>query len=363
MKVHELSTPAVVVELDILERNLERMASYCRSHDLLLRPHIKTHKSVEVAQKQLAFGAVGLTVAKVGEAEVMMQTGAQQLLVAHPIVGDEKLRRLAALASRTEILVSLDSLEAARSLSRIGGKSACTFGVLIEFDSGFGRCGVTTGRDCAELGTAIRALPDVRLRGLMTFFGSVWGGREERAAELARVAARVEEVTAAYRDAALPLDILSAGSTPAAQLSHLVPGVTEIRPGTYVYNDLNTYYQGLCALEECAVRVVTTVVSTSVPGHVIVDAGSKVFSSDSLGAGPKRGFGLVMEVPHAFLTKLNEEHGYIEAPDYSELPVGRVLSVVPNHVCACVNMHDQVFLSRSGEVIGCWNVEARGKVR
>ena len=363
MRVAEVSTPAVVVDLDVLERNLDRMASYCTSHRIGLRPHTKTHKTLEVARMQLERGTRGLTVAKVGEAEVMADSGTEQILVAHPIVGEEKIRRLAALASRLDVLVSLDSLQAAKGLSQVAQEAGCTIGVLVEFDSGSHRCGVSAGDSCAELGKAICRLKGVQVRGLMTYFGSVWGDERQRGEEIARLTADVERTIAAFRRAGLPLEIVSAGSTPAAEMSHQVPGITEIRPGTYVYNDLNTFYQGLCALEDCAVRVMTTVVSTCVSGQVIVDAGSKVFSSDQLSSGPKRGYGRILDVEGAGLCKLNEEHGFVEASDYGAFSVGQVLSVIPNHVCTCINMHDEVYVSRRGEITGTWKVAARGKVR
>lgn len=363
MRVAEVSTPAVVVDLDVLERNLDRMASYCAMHRIGLRPHTKTHKTLEVARMQLERGTVGLTVAKVGEAEVMAGSGTEQILVAHPIIGEEKIRRLAALASRLDVLVSLDSFQSAKGLSEVAHESGCTIGVLVEFDSGSRRCGVSAGEPCAELGEAIGGLKGVHVRGLMTYFGSVWGDERQRAEEIARLAADVERTTAAFRRAGLPLEIVSAGSTPAAEMSHRVAGITEIRPGTYVYNDLNTFYQGLCTLEDCAVRVMTTVVSTCVSGQVIVDAGSKVFSSDQLSSGPKGGYGRIMEVDGAGLSKLNEEHGFVEAGDYGAFSVGQVLSVIPNHVCTCINMHDEVYVSRRGEITGTWKVAARGKVR
>jgi len=363
MRVAEVSTPAVVVDLDALERNLDRMSSYCAAHGLGLRPHTKTHKTLEIARMQLERGALGLTVAKVGEAEVMAESGVGQILVAHPIIGEEKIRRLTGLAAKMEILVALDSLPAAAGLSRVAQQFGCTIGVLVEFDSGSHRCGVAAGEGCADLGKAIQALDGVNVRGLMTYFGSVWGDEQQRRDEVARLSADVERTTAAFRRAGLPLEIVSAGSTPAAEMSHLVPGITEIRPGTYVFNDLNTYYQGACTLDDCAVRVITTVVSTCVPGQVIVDAGSKVFSSDLLSAGPKRGYGKIMEIEGATLSKLNEEHGFIEADDYSAFTVGQVLSVVPNHVCTCINMHDEIYVARRGEIIDIWKIAARGKVR
>jgi D-serine deaminase-like pyridoxal phosphate-dependent protein len=363
MRDTEVSTPAVVVDLDVLERNLDRMAAYCAAHSLGLRPHTKTHKSLHVAGMQLERGALGLTVAKPGEAEVMAQSGVGQILVAHPIVGEEKIRRLAALASTVEVLVALDSLDAARGLASVAQQVGCTLGVLIEFDSGSHRCGVAAGEACVELGKAIGGLKGVQLRGLMTYFGSVWGDEQQRREEIARLIVNVERTVNGFRRAGLPLEIVSAGSTPSAKMSHLVPGITEIRPGTYVFNDLNTFHQGLCTLEDCAVRVMTTVVSTCVPGHVIVDAGSKVFSSDLLSSGPRRGHGRIMEVEGATLSKLNEEHGFVEAGDYGAFAVGQVLSVIPNHVCTCMNMHDEIYTSRRGEITGTWKVDARGKVR
>lgn len=360
--VYDVSTPAVVVDLDTVERNLQRMAGYCAAHGLNLRPHTKTHKTIEAAQMQLAMGAHGLTVAKVGEAEVMVASGAKQLLVAHPILGDEKIVRLANLCGETDILVAVDSLRVAEDLARVAQQRGVTFGALVEFDSGSHRCGVRAGVAGARLGEAISTLPGLKLRGLFTYFGSVWGGDDERFAEMTRVRRDVAETLEAYKHAGLSTEIVSAGSTPAAALNHTVPGLTEIRPGTYIYNDLNTFYQGLCGPDDCAVRVMTTVVSDAVTGHVIVDAGSKTMSSDLLSAGPKKGYGLVVE-SDARLAKLNEEHGYLEAQALNEFPVGRVVQVIPNHVCTCINMHDEVLLARGGTIVGTWRVAARGKVR
>jgi len=162
----------------------------------------------------------------------------------------------------------------------------------------------------------------------------------------------------------MPVEIVSGGSTPSAEFAHLIPGLTEIRPGTYVYNDLNTYYQGVCRLEDCAVRVVATVVSTAVPGRAIIDGGSKTFSSDALGSGPKSGYGYVVEAPDASIIKLNEEHGYLDiTQSQHHFHVGEVVTVIPNHVCTTVNMHDEILTLRQGEAVGCWKIAARGKVR
>jgi D-serine deaminase-like pyridoxal phosphate-dependent protein len=364
MHYNELSTPALTIDLDILERNLERMASSCRKQGVGLRPHTKTHKTPEVARLQLKGGAVGLTVAKVGEAEVMAEAGLDNILIAFPIMGTQTLRRLAALARKRQIIVALDSLAAAQELSKAASEQGSTVGVLVEFDVGVRRCGVEPGPPAVDLARKMIGMPGLAFRGLMTYFGNVWGSAEERRAEAQRVAGKVEQTLAACREAGLKVEIVSGGSTPSAEFAHLVPGLTEIRPGTYVYNDLNTFYQGACQLEDCATRVVTAVISTAVPGRAIIDAGSKTLSSDLLGSGPKSGYGRVVEAPDVPIIKLNEEHGYLDITRSAhKFYVGEVLTIIPNHVCTCVNMHDEAFTLRNGMVVGCWRVAARGKVR
>ena len=364
MRYNELSTPALTIDLDALERNLEQMAASCRQQGVGLRPHTKTHKTPEVARRQLDHGALGLTVAKVGEAEVMAAAGLDDILIAYPILGADKLRRLVELARTRRIIVALDSLDSAQEISSAASQRGCTVGVLVEFDAGFHRCGLQSGPATVEMAHRIAKMPGLAFRGLMTYFGNVWGSKEERRAEAEAVAGKVKQTLEAFRDSGLKVEILSGGSTPSAEFSHLVPGLTEIRPGTYVYNDLNTLYQGACRIEDCAARVVTTVVSTAVPGRAIIDSGSKTLSSDLLGSGARTGYGYIVEAPDAPLIKLNEEHGHLDiARSTHKFYVGEVLTVIPNHVCTCVNMHDEVFTLRNGEVVGSWRVAARGKIR
>lgn len=364
MLAQELSTPVITVDLDVLERNLAREAEMCRRQSVGLRPHTKTHKTIEVSRMQLERGAVGLTVAKVGEAEVMAAAGLDDILVAFPIMGAEKLARLARLAKGRRLLVALDSEAAAQELSRAAVAQEATIGVLVEFDAGVRRCGLDPGPALVALARVIEGLPGLKFRGLMSFFGNVWGTPEQRRAEAVHVAELVARGLAAFRAENMPVEIVSGGSTPSAEFAHLIPGLTEIRPGTYVYNDLNTHYQGACALEDCAVRIVATVVSTAVPGRAVIDAGSKTLSSDLLGSGPKSGHGYVVEAPDAPIVKLSEEHGHLDI-SHSKHPfrVGEVVTVIPNHVCAAVNMHDEIVTLRQGEAVGCWKVAARGKVR
>ncbi len=366
MHYSELPTPALTIDLQVLERNLERMADQCKSQGLTLRPHTKTHKTLEIARMQVERGAVGLTVAKTGEAEVMASAGLDNILVAFPVFAREALQRLAKLAGERHVLMSLDDERTAVALSEALKQQPQkpSVDVLVEFDAGYGRCGLPPGPTLVDLARKIEKMPRLRFAGLMSFFGNVWGSQEIRRQQVKEVAERVEKSLEAFRKAGMTLEIVSGGSTPSARFADEIPGLTEIRPGTYVFNDLNTLYQGVCKLEDCAVRVVATVVSTAVSGRTIIDAGSKALSSDTLHGGLGGGYGLVVEAPDALLVALSEEHGHLDVTKASRtFRVGEVLTVIPNHVCASVNMHDDAFLLRNGEVVGCWRIAARGKIR
>ncbi|MEJ2007707.1 MAG: alanine racemase, partial [Acidobacteriota bacterium] len=214
MNYQELPTPALTIDLDILERNLDRMAAYCREHGLGLRPHTKTHKTPEVARMQMERGAVGLTVAKVGEAEVMAAAGLDKILVAYPIWGAEKLRRLAALARERSLLLSLDNETTAEGLSQAASAAGATVGVLVEFDAGLRRCGLSPGAACLELARKIEKMPGLKFRGLMTYPGNIWGAEADREKEVKQVAARFEQALEPFRKADMQVEIVSGGSTP-----------------------------------------------------------------------------------------------------------------------------------------------------
>jgi len=364
MHVSEIDTPALVVDLDRFERNLGRVADYAREHGLRLRPHTKTHKSVYVAGLQQRLGAAGLTVAKVSEAEVMLEAQPANLLVAYPIVGQAKLARLMEVARRTRVTVALDSAFAVHELADAARGGAVQAGVLAEVDVGLGRVGVAPGAPLVELARAILRQPRLTFEGITFYPGHIKGLDEPGRRALAQLSDLLQSILADFRAEGIEVGIVSGGSTPTLFHSHEVVGLTEIRPGTYVFNDINTVLSGACTLDDCAASILTTVVSTARPGQMIIDGGSKTFSSDRPGNAAEVTFGHVVEAPGARFYKMNEEHGFIDlAHAEREFTIGDRVHVIPNHVCTAVNLHERVYGMRGDTVERVWKIDARGKLQ
>lgn len=342
--LHELDTPCVAVDLDAAERNIARMQSYCDAHGLALRPHVKTHKLPALAARQLEAGAVGICCQKLGEAEVFVEAGAADVFVTFPIVGARKLARLAALAEAARVLVAVDSAEALEGLAASGAG----VDVVVDCDTGFGRTGVQSPAEAASLARAAEAA-GLRFEGFMTYPAppgcDVW---------LREARERAGGGT------------ISVGGTPSAFATHELEGVTELRPGTYVYGDRACIANGSVPLEDCALRVVATVVSRPTPDRAILDAGSKALTSD-LARGPDGalgGHGLIVEYPNARIAALSEEHGHVDLSACELRPrIGETVSVIPNHACVVSNLVDEVVLHRSGALEGTLPVAARGRIR
>jgi D-serine deaminase-like pyridoxal phosphate-dependent protein len=364
MHVSEIDTPALVVDLDILERNLRRVADYTKEHDLRLRPHTKTHKSTRIGRRQLESGAVGLTVAKVSEAEVMLGAEPSDLLVAFPIIGRTKLERLVQVARRTRVTVALDSSFAARQLSDAARAAQVEVGVLAEVDVGLGRVGVCSGAPLLQLAQTIEKLPHLTFEGITFYPGQIKDLEETGLRALAQVGDLLQSILAEFNAAGLEVKIVSGGSTPTLYRSHELAGLTEIRPGTYVYNDINTVRSGGCGQEDCAASILATVVSTAHAGQMIVDGGSKTFSSDRLANSSEVTFGHLVEAPGARFHKMNEEHGYIDITRAErEFSIGDRVHIIPNHICVAVNLHEQMYGLRGDSVEEVWKVEGRGKLQ
>jgi len=364
MRAADLETPALLVDLDVMERNLRRVADYTRRHGLRLRPHTKTHKSPRIGRRQLDLGAAGLTVAKVGEAEVMLDAAPPDLLVAYPVIGRAKLERLMAVARRARVTVSLDSLNAARQLSEAAQTAGVNVGVLAETDVGLGRVGVTPGPELLSLARGVQALAGLSFEGIAFYPGHIKDYSEDGKSALAELGAVIQSMLADFRREGIAAPIVSGGSTPSLYHSHELPGLNEIRPGTYVYNDWNTVASGACTADECAAAMLVTVVSTARPGQIIVDGGSKTFSSDRLNGSTEPSFGHIVEAPEAVFHKMNEEHGYVDVRGCDrKFEIGDLLRVIPNHICVAVNLHERVYGIRNGEVEESWEVSGRGKLQ
>ncbi len=359
-----IDTPAMVVDEAILHRNIAEMQSFAASVGVALRPHAKTHKTPQIARLQLAAGAAGLTCAKVGEAEVFVdEGGVDDVLLAYPVVGEPKIRRLLSLMERAHLTVAVDTHEAAIALSDAMTANERVLDLYIEVNTGQDRAGVLAGEEAVALARELARMPGLRPVGVMTHEGHAGASSPAEIAETAVNAGRALVATAAaIRAEGIPIDHVSVGSTPSSRFTPTVPGVTEMRPGTYVFNDNNAFRHGAIGPDRCAARVVATVVSRPAPSRAIVDAGSKALAYDPSPSHP--GHGYVVGHPAATIVRISEEHGVVLLPDgEAGFAVGDRVEIIPNHVCPAVNLTDELIVVRDGRVIDTWRVAARGKVR
>ena len=357
----EVETPAVLLDLDRLEANLQRLQSYADAHAIELWPHTKTHKSPEIGLRQLALGAGGLTVAKTGEAEVFREAGAPRILVHYPPMGADKWNRLAGFAAEgLALTVAVDSAAPAEGLSDALRQHGATAELLVELDVGLHRTGQVTSAGALELAQQLSNLPAVDVAGISCYPGHA---REDpnTIGAVEAVDAQLREARDAFTAAGIRCDRISGGSTPTRYVTHMTC-VNELRAGTYALLDrVDAPTEPGFGLDACALSVAVTVVSDAVPGQIVIDAGSKTFTSDEH---PEGGHGAIVGWPDARLHTLNEEHGYVDVSGVHDRPaVGDRLQVIPNHACGCVNLHDGLLGTRDGVVERVVVVAARGLVR
>jgi D-serine deaminase-like pyridoxal phosphate-dependent protein len=353
MKITDLDTPAVVVDLAILEANLARAQAHADALGLRLRPHVKTHKLPRVAQMQMALGAVGITCQKLGEAEAMADAGLADIFLPYNILGAAKRARLAALAGRVALSVTADSAETVAGYAETFADPARPLSVLIECDTGAGRCGVQSPAEAVALAGCIAAAPGLRFAGLMTY------PPQGRPAEVDRWLAGAAAALAA---AGLPAGIISTGGTPDLYRLTARGVATEYRPGTYAYGDRMQVGWGHGAFERCALSVLATVVSRPTPDRAILDTGSKALAADAVAAG---GFGHLPAFPEARIVGLSEEHATVDlsACGAARPAIGARLAVIPNHACVVSNLHDIVHLARGQDVVAIDHVTSRGRLQ
>jgi D-serine deaminase-like pyridoxal phosphate-dependent protein len=349
MKIDELDTPAAVVDLDKMETAIARLQKHLDEHKIANRPHIKTHKIPEIAHMQVRAGAVGITCQKIGEAEVMAQAGIRDIFLPYNIVGEVKLARLMRLARRVTLSVTADSEYTVRGLARAAEVAGLTLTTLVEFDTGFKRCGVQSPEEAAALAVTIDGSPGLRFGGLMTFPAN------ENTDPFAR------ETKALLSAKGIPVEIVSGGSTPGMWQAQTHPELTEYRAGMYVYGDRNVVKRGALTYDECSFSIIATVVSRPTADRGILDGGSKTFSNDLMGL---EGYGYIVEYPEAKIYALSEEHGHVDFSACAAKPqIGERVRVIVNHCCVANNCFREVVGLREGEVEVVWPVAAHGRMQ
>lgn len=354
-----VETPAALVDLARVRRNAERAVARLAEHDLAWRPHIKTHKCLEIARIQLASGARGLTVATLREAEVMSRV-TDDLLLAYPPVGSATLARLVRLPASVELKVALDSRAALEGLAGAAAEAGRSFGVLVELDVGMGRVGVGSVEAAAALAKRADDAEGVNFRGLLFYPGHIRAAAGEQDEAIEAVSRRLDGVVDALVEWGLEPEIVSGGSTPTFERSGDFRHVTEIRAGTLIFNDRDARSIGAAGWDDCAYTVLATVVSRAVPGQAVIDAGSKALAKE-VRAGGVDGYGVVQGRPDVRVTALSEEHGTLDLGDTEwDPPVGERVRIVPNHVCVSVNLQDELIVSEEGRW-SRWPLEARGR--
>jgi D-serine deaminase-like pyridoxal phosphate-dependent protein len=350
--LEDLETPVPIIDFDVMLKNLIRWQAHCDGAGVANRPHIKTHKLVAIAKLQLALGATGICVQKLGEAEVMAEAGITDMLLTFNVVGKHKLERLSTLMKRSDIAVVADNADMLAGLSHAGVTAGRKLAVLAECDTGSGRNGTQTPAETLSLAQQIAAQPGLSFGGLMTY---------PPAFKRNEVAAFIAETKHLLAKAGLPCPRVSSGGSRDLWDTTGLQDVTEYRAGTYIYNDRSLVAVKACSWDDCAETVLTTVVSTPTRDRAIIDAGTKALTSDLLGL---EGYGIVRDLGDAKVYNANEEHGYLDTRTSPRpLKVGEALRVVMNHTCPVNNLFDKVVFVRGQQVLGAVSVDARGKVQ
>ena len=359
--IAQLDTPALLVDIDIMERNLARAATYASAHGLALRPHVKTHKSPHVAARQVALGAAGVTCATPFEALVMSEV-TNDILVAFPPVGAQRAARLAALPSAVRLTVALDSPEAVADLAEAASAARRRASVYVELDVGMHRVGMPNVDEAIALAKRVVAEPALDFAGIAFYPGHVREPVDGQDAKLRGLSDALAGALQRFTAAGVMPRVVSGGSTPTLWRTHEIEGVTEFRPGTYVFNDRTTAVIGACGWDDCALTVLATVVSTAVPGQAVIDAGTKALGREPVRGADGEGFGQLLEHPEVVVDRMSEEHGVLDVSRSDWRPqVGERVRVIPNHVCIVVHLNDLVYGVRNGKLETSWPVAARGR--
>lgn len=356
-----IPTPFLIIDEDILKRNINRIHGYANRHGFAVRPHVKTHKSLHIARMQLDSGTVGIAVAKVGEAEVMAKLGNTDITIAYPAIGPARAEKLAKLSCKLNIRVAADSEYGLDELASVAVKYNTTIGILVIFDAGLHRCGIADPEQVLKLAKHAKTLPGLRYDGIQMYLGHLYGDAARDPESFKWINKLWDTAYEALCTAGLQPETVSSGSTPSLENTHLVHHVTEIKVGTYTLNDYFVLKFGHCTLKDCAARVIATVVSDVVSGQVIIDAGSKSLSAKQLLRNENLEMGYIPEYPEARIFRLHEEHGWVDVSQCVNPPrIGQRISIVPVNVALCMNLYDNFYFYTNDEILKKEKVDARG---
>jgi len=362
-----IDTPALILDKSILMKNIKSMALMAEKAGVTLRPHIKAHKCKEIAALQIKNNALGITVAKVSEAEVMFDAGIDDILIAYQLINPEKIQKVFNLIKKgAKITCLLDDFAQAKELNTAAVNNNLEVNIYVEVDSGLGRTGLAP-KDIVDFLKGLQSYTALKFTGILTHAGQVYGatlaqvpgiGLEEGLV-MEKVANEI--VKAGFKDFKV-----SVGSTPTVKYSAYNPKVTEIRPGNYVFNDAIQVGLGIASIKDCSLKVVSTVISKPAPDRIIIDAGSKTLALDKGAHGTEvvKGFGIILGYPGLVLERLSEEHGIIKVEDKAMVPeLGEKILIIPNHACPVVNLADEIIVveDENMEFVDIWPVDARGK--
>jgi len=361
VNIQELATPAPLIDAETLATNIARATRMCKALGVSYRPHAKTHKIPALAHQQVQGGAIGITCAKIGEAEVMARGGLCDIFIAYPVVACSQFHRIAALALSVKVSVGVDSVDVAKAMNQFCMSQGVQFDVLLEIDTGHRRCGVMPEK-ADEVAETLARLSGIRMKGIFTHEGHVYRpGAQERSLTIAKAAGQaLADARRSLLRRGIAVETASVGSSPALDAACRVEGITENRPGTNIFNDGTQVHLGACGWENCALSYYCTIVSRPAPDRAVIDGGSKTFSSDRLSDWPF--YGKVIGHPGAQFRSVSEEHGWLslEGDAVCTLRIGERVRVIPSHACGSINLHDRVYLTRGEMVIDELKVEARG---
>jgi len=381
MRKEELDTPELLVDLEVLKKNISKMQELADSADVNLRPMTKTHKIPIIANMQIEAGSHGIQTAKLEEAEVMADAGIKDIFISNEILGEKKIERLVDLAKKATITIAVDSYYGAAAISKIAEKHGLKIRTLIAIDVGNERSGVLPGEPALQLAKAVKGLQGVDLKGIYTHEGNVYTAKNQKELEKMSLKAAEDMVNTAklLNSKGIRVEVVSIGSTPGVKYNATYPGITEVRPGAYIFNDISQIDYGFCGLEECAVSILVTIISKPAPNRVLCDAGSKEIFPPVCWMRFKNGsvlldwakveIGRIVDLNHrplrgVTLEKIHEEYGFITLGDNSsELNIGDKIEIIPYHVCPNLNLWDRITVVENGEIRASWPILARGKFK